>query len=308
MVKSINNLINSSQQSVDGGRNAYGSNAPEPTVSGLLRSNKMSDYDYINGGAFLIARQIFESEFWLKKPSTWKVIWVYILGKVNHKKNKICDRGEGFFYWTKEYKEVGVDITLDMIKKSTCFFKKNEMISTSRSTRGVRIKVIQYNKYQIFNNYSSTSRSTNQALEKHQRSTPINNNDNNVKNDKEIAKTSFALKVKNKKMRTYNENESYQEPELDLETGEVIKKLPTKKYPNASKVFSFFGKHPANWKINKTQLQAAENLYTERGSEQILKALNFYKENKEDKFCPVINSPYDLDSKWNKLISFKKRK
>lgn len=124
-----------------------------------------------------------------------------------------------------------------------------------------------------------------------------------------LAKTSFALKVNKKEMRTYNENESYQEPTIDAETLEYTQvKKPTKKYPNASKVFSFFGKHPANWKINKTQLQAAENLYTERGSEQILKALNFYKENKEDKFCPVINSPYDLDSKWNKLISFKKRK
>ena len=109
-------------------------------------------------------------------------------------------------------------------------------------------------------------------------------------------------------MRTYNENESYQEPELDLDTGEIIKKQPTKKYPNALKVFSLFGKYPLNWKISKTQLQAAENLFTERGSEQIIKALNFYKENKEEEFCPVINSPYDLDSKWAKLISYKKRK
>lgn len=42
MVKSITNfLYNSSQQSVDGGSNAYGSNAPEPAVCGLLRVNKM---------------------------------------------------------------------------------------------------------------------------------------------------------------------------------------------------------------------------------------------------------------------------
>ena len=40
MVKSITNF-NSSQQSVDGGRNAYGSNAPELAVCGLLRVNSM---------------------------------------------------------------------------------------------------------------------------------------------------------------------------------------------------------------------------------------------------------------------------
>ena len=109
-------------------------------------------------------------------------------------------------------------------------------------------------------------------------------------------------------MKTYNENESYQEPEFDLETGEIIKKkTQTKKYPNAQSIFSLFGKYPANWKINKTQLQSAENLFLERGVVQILKAINFYKENKESEFCPVINSPYDLDSKWAKLIHFKSK-
>ena len=109
-------------------------------------------------------------------------------------------------------------------------------------------------------------------------------------------------------MKTYNENESYQEPEVNLDTGEITTtKKQTKKYPNAQIVFGLFGKYPANWKINKTQLQSAENLFLERGVVQILKAINFYKENKESEFCPVINSPYDLDSKWAKLISYKKR-
>jgi len=109
-------------------------------------------------------------------------------------------------------------------------------------------------------------------------------------------------------MKTYNENESYQEPSIDADSREIIStKKQTKKYPNAQSVFSLFGKYPLNWKINKTQLQSAENLFLERGVVQILKAINFYKENKESEFCPVINSPYDLDSKWAKLISYKKR-
>lgn len=123
-----------------------------------------------------------------------------------------------------------------------------------------------------------------------------------------IAETSSALRVKNKNMKTYNENEPYEEPVLDDDTREIVNKKPqTKKYPNALKVFNLFGKYPLNWKINKTQLQAAENLFTERGSEQIIKALQFYKENKDNEFCPTINSPYDLDSKWAKIIGFKKR-
>ena len=110
-------------------------------------------------------------------------------------------------------------------------------------------------------------------------------------------------------MKSYNENDHSDSgiPSINLDTGEVEKKLSTKKYPNAKKVFNLFGKYPANWNINKTQLLSAENLFTERGMEQIIKALIFYKESKDQEFCPVITSPYDLDSKWVRLLSFKKK-
>ena len=132
---------------------------------------------------------------------------------------------------------------------------------------------------------------------------------------KEIAKTSFALKVKEKDMKKNsfnyketNHEDSYEES-IDYDTGEksASKKENTAKYPNSRTVFALFGKYPLNWKINKTQLQAAENLFLERGVEQIMKAINFVKQNKDKEFCPVINSPYDLDSKWAKIISFKKK-
>ena len=72
-------------------------------------------------------------------------------------------------------------------------------------------------------------------------------------------------------------------------------------------VFALWGKYPANWKINKTQRAAAENLLNERGLDKIKSALKFYGENKDDVYCPEISSPYDLDSKWKKLLSFKKK-
>ena len=48
--------------------------------------------EYIENGAFQVARRMFESEIWLRKPSSWKVIWIYILGKVNHKDKGIFKR------------------------------------------------------------------------------------------------------------------------------------------------------------------------------------------------------------------------
>ena len=138
----------------------------------------------IFGGAFQIARKIFESNLWLNKPSTWKVIWIYILGNVNHQKNSIFERGEGFFNFSKNLRNIGNDITEDMVKHFCQYGRRLGMLSTRRSTRGVIIKVINYNTYQTMGNYIRTSLGTSQAREKHERSTTINKNDKNDKNDK----------------------------------------------------------------------------------------------------------------------------
>lgn len=137
--------------------------------------------DHIQGGAFQIARRLFESDLWENKPSSWKVIWIYILGNVNHKENEHFERGEGFFNFSKDLRKVGNDITEDMVKKFCSYARINEMISTERSTRGMRIKVLNYNVYQTMGNYIRTSLSTSQARAKHEPSTPINKNEKNEK-------------------------------------------------------------------------------------------------------------------------------
>jgi len=107
----------------------------------------------IKNGAFQIARQLFDSELWIEKPSSWKIIWIYILGKVNHQDNKQFERGEGFFNFSQELKQIGRDITYDMIRHSMTYFKRNGMLSTTKSTRGIIVKVLKYNKFQKLENY-----------------------------------------------------------------------------------------------------------------------------------------------------------
>ena len=150
--------------------------------------------DKIMGGAFMLSRQIFTSKIWQDKPSSWKIIWIYILGQVNHKDNDRFKRGEGFFNFSRELstKNIGCDITSDMIKKFLQFARSSSMVSTKRSTRGTIIKVLNYNKYQTLSNYESTTSSTSKAREKHEESTPINKNDKNVKKDTP-PKISFLL-------------------------------------------------------------------------------------------------------------------
>lgn len=85
---------------------------------------------------------------------------------------------------------------------------------------------------------------------------------------------------------------------------------PPPKAPKLDKVgpvFALWGNYPANWKLRKAQRQAALNLLSERGIDSVKRALRFYDENKDNKFCPVINSPYDLDSKWADLATFKRK-
>jgi len=106
--------------------------------------------------------------------------------------------------------------------------------------------------------------------------------------------------------------DDYLEGEIDFNSG-VLTDLTVKKKKKSRcfEIFNIFkevlGVYPLNWNTNKTQRTCAENLSTERTTEQIKNALVFYKEKQEEKYCPTIRSPYDLDSKWDKLTNFKKR-
>lgn len=131
---------------------------------------------------------------------------------------------------------------------------------------------------------------------------------------KEKISESKDSQSKNKKDMGWNKKSDNDDdlPVVDMDTGEVSgEKVRTKKYPNAPAVRKVFqavlGKNPQNWRVNKNQLLACENLYTERGIEKVKRALEFYKEYKDEQYCPIINSPHDLDSKWDKLLNFKKK-
>ena len=91
-----------------------------------------------------------------------------------------------------------------------------------------------------------------------------------------------------------------------LEENTRAKRSP--KYPHAKSVFkTLWGDlYPKSWERITTQLVSAENLY-ERGIVQARGAIKLYNENKEDKFCPSIRTPHDLDTKWEKLLEYKKR-
>ena len=94
--------------------------------------------------------------------------------------------------------------------------------------------------------------------------------------------------------------------------GEIIS--PRKKPDNtrdAPKVFMMFGEvignNSPNWLRNKNERKAAQSLYEVKGLEKIRKALEFWKENRDEPHIPDVFTPWKLEYKWDALANFKKK-
>lgn len=65
---------------------------------------------------------------------------------------------------------------------------------------------------------------------------------------------------------------------------------------------------PGYWIAHRAQREAAARLFKERGLEAVKKAMEFYRENQSDPFCPLVTNPFDLEKNWSKLAAFKRKK
>jgi hypothetical protein len=109
--------------------------------------------EIIQGGCILLARQILSSGIWRKPPEYLK-IFIYILLKVNHKDNKLFPRGSNFFNFTTELDEIS-GVTKNQVYDFLRWAKseKADLLTTQKTTRGVVIKVNNYDTYQEMENY-----------------------------------------------------------------------------------------------------------------------------------------------------------
>jgi hypothetical protein len=183
-------------------------------------------------------------------------------------------------------------------------------------TKTARITIKSTNKYSVITvvNWafyqSREDKITNKQPTNNQQIT-TDNNVNKENNPSEQSSQGLPA-VKKDDMSGFNKvGDDYEEGYVDIDGSTSLvgekKKKPSKNYPKVYAVFARYMNVPLNWTVNKTQQAAAENLYTERGIEKIERALQFHKEHKDIEYCPVITSPYDLDSKWSKLLAFKKK-
>jgi len=222
----------------------------------------MDNTQIISGGAFQIARKIFQGELWNDKPASWTKVWLYILGKVAHKDQGKLKRGVGYFNFSDERTRIGKDITPDMIKKCIRYFKKSQMIGTTKSTRGMYIEVLNYNTYQVLENYKAPQK----AQSKHYRST-----------------TEAPLYNKNEK------NENNEKKKYSAEGAGVLKLFEEIDPKNKT----YYG--------NTTQRLSADFLLKEYGLEKIREVLDIIRGARGSKGFPSITSPYEMKEKWTKV-------
>jgi hypothetical protein len=141
----------------------------------------MQDTTNIDLGCILLARKIIGSEIW-KKPTDYLKIWIYILCKVNHSNGYSFNRGENFFNWSDDIRELK-GIKIKTVYNCLNFLKSSKQISTEKTTRGMIIKVNNYETYQDISNYKKSNELANTQVSAgkqlgNTRHT-INKNDNN---------------------------------------------------------------------------------------------------------------------------------
>ena len=133
-------------------------------------------------GATNWARATLESDIFFKKPDKWFKIWFFIINRVNHKKNKQFDRGECLTSYLEINSYTGA--TKNQIDHFIRWSKKEGMLATRKATRGFRVNVLKYNKYQSLSNYKCDTKSDLKAKQKRNKSDTIKKNVKNDKNEK----------------------------------------------------------------------------------------------------------------------------
>ena len=104
----------------------------------------------IIGGANLWARKTIESEIFTNKPDVWFKIWFYLVSKANYKDCGKFKRGQCFmkYQWIEE----ATKATHNQVKHCVEYLKYATQIATQKSTRGMKITIINYDFYQTLNN------------------------------------------------------------------------------------------------------------------------------------------------------------
>ena len=241
----------------------------------------------IEGGATIWARKTIDSVIFYDKPDKWFKIWFFLVNRVNHKKNRRWERGQCF----TTYSEIALatKATKNQIDMCFRFLKKEQMLTTQKTTRGMTITIVNYSIYQDLKSYKNDTE--NDLGTKHKRNTndTINKNDKNDNNEKneEIISASGRLEEK---------------IPLCIKIG-----LPKEKW---SVLIDPFEKvNPVFKKIYQIipERNALAEMCNEFGFEKTVDYISLMVDHSGAPYGPVITKPTELLRNLGKLIVFDKK-
>ena len=157
----------------------------------------------IKGGYILQPRKIDESDI-QECPPHVREIWLYLLRKANHKDtpNKKLQKGQLLTSYKKIINDLSwkVGYRTESYKKHHCetamkVLTRLNMITTTKTTRGIIVTICNYEYYQNPKNYENHNGNDNKTTTKPQSTDTIDKNGKNEKNEKK--KLSFLSQYKN---------------------------------------------------------------------------------------------------------------
>jgi len=187
-----------------------------------------------DNGAFVISRSLFNSDIWFKPPEYLK-IWLYLVGKANHKGRKYrgyyCKRGQYFCNYGELREQLNYKVGYrsrnygDFAPKNLMKYLRNTlMVTTLKKPRGLLITITNYDVYQNLSNYEKTSEDTNEnttkKLRRNQSVPSINKNYKNYKNLRNIySQNSDEFRLAELLSNLiFERNPNYKKPDLQMWT------------------------------------------------------------------------------------------
>jgi len=230
----------------------------------------------IKGGYYIKARCIQDSEIAHTAPHI-REIWDWVLKEANHKDTKVCKRGQ----CVRSYKDIQEGLlwyigwrkmtySKDQCEIAMKWLRKRAMITTKKTTRGLIITIVNYDKYQLPANYDNHTQDATITTREPQNLHTINKNDKNVKNDKNDI----------------------------VSTADGIKQVFELFYNSINPTISFG---------NKTQRKSAEDLIKKFGLEETIAMTQYAISIQGTKYSPTITTPYQLKEKLAQVAIYKKQ-
>jgi hypothetical protein len=218
-------------------------------------------------GASIWSRKTLESDVFFWKPDKWFKIWFCLVQLANYKDEKQFKRGEVLLTYNEI--QLYTKASKHQIESFIKWAKEQGMLGTRKTTRGMFISLLNYDKYQTLENYKSHTETYTEGKRRGNESHTINKN---VKNDKNVKNTELPA----------------------LAGGDEVNQVFKRFYDTLNPQIQFG---------NLTQRKAAESLIKRYGIQKVIAAIDYAVSVSGDVYAPTITTPVQLRDKLAALIA-----